>query len=125
MKLTFNQLIKDITSDRHFMVVLACLVTISIIFCIYITVSLRPSELQVVTHYSAFGTTNFYRDKWFYLVGFVVFGLVNAIVYGALACKIFMHKGRALAIPFAWMGVVVMFVAISVLYQVLKVASLT
>ncbi|OGL22684.1 hypothetical protein A2707_05245 [Candidatus Saccharibacteria bacterium RIFCSPHIGHO2_01_FULL_45_15] len=125
MKLTFNQLIKDITSDRHLMVVLACLVTISIIFCIYITVSLRPSELQVVTHYSAFGTTNFYRDKWFYLVGFVVFGLVNAIVYGALACKIFMHKGRALAIPFAWMGVVVMFVAISVLYQVLKVASLT
>lgn len=125
MKSSFTQLTKDIAADRHFIVALASVAILSVIFSVYVAVNLHPSELQVVTHYSAFGTTNFYRDKWFYLVGFIVFGLINILAYGALACKLFVHKGRELAISFAWLGVLVVLVAISVVYQVLKVAALS
>lgn len=125
MKSSITQLAKDISADRPFVIALISLVVISLVFCIYVIVNLHPSELQVVTHYSAFGTTNFYRDKWFYLIGFVGFGLLNLLVYGALACKIFIHKGRTLAIPFALLGVLVMIIAIATLYQILKVAALS
>ncbi len=125
MKSSITHLAKDISSDRHFIVVLIVLSITSLLFSIYVAFNLHPSELQVVTHYTAFGTTNFYRDKWYYLVGFVVLGILNAVIYGALACKIYRHKGRELAIPFAWLGVVMAILASATIYQVLKVASLT
>ena len=125
MKTSITQIAKEIATDRAFAVALISLVVVSFVFCIYVAANLRPSELQVVTHYSAFGTTNFYRDKWYYLIGFVAFGLLNLAMYGALACKIFIHKGRTLAIPFAWLGVLVMVIAMAILYQILKVAALS
>jgi uncharacterized protein with PQ loop repeat len=125
MKSSLTQLAKDILSDRQLVIALSMLILISLIFCVYVIFNIHPSELQIVTHYSAFGTTNFYRDKWYYLIGFVAFGILNALVYGALACKIFVHKGRELAIPFAWLGVITIAIAVAVLSQVLKVAALS
>jgi hypothetical protein len=125
MKSSIIQLAKQVSLDRPFMMALITLTLVSLIFCGYVAFNLHPSELQVVTHYSAFGATNFYRDKWYYLIGFILFGLLNVGVYGALACKLFLHKGRSIAIPFAWLGVVVAIVAMAVLYQVLKVAALS
>ena len=125
MKSSITQLFKEISSDRQFMTVLAVLGFVGIVFSVYVAFSLHPSELQVVTHYTAFGSTNFYRDKWYYLIGFVIFGILSAVSYGALACKIYRYKGRELAIPFAWLGVVVFVLATATIYQVLKVAALS
>ncbi|RYX79539.1 hypothetical protein EON76_02380 [bacterium] len=125
MKSSLTQLTKEIASDRQLVTAIVVVIVTSVIFSIYVAINLHPSELQVVTHYSAFGTTNFYRDKWFYLVGFIIFGIINALVYGALACKLFLHKGRELAVPFAWLGVLVILVATSIVYQILKVAALS
>ena len=125
MKTTVVNVFKEIIVDRPFMIALVSLILVSIAFCVYVTVNLHPSELQVVTHYSSFGTTNFYRDKWYYLIGFVIFGILNALIYGALACKIFVHKGRTLAVPLTWLGVVVIIVASAVVYQLLKIAALS
>jgi hypothetical protein len=125
MKLSFTQLAKDIAADRHFMVVLLVLGVVSLLFSGYVAFNLHPSELQIVTHYSAFGTTNFYRDKWYYFGSFIIFGLLNVIIYGALACKLFIQKGRALAIPFAWLGVLAIVIASTILAQILKIAALS
>lgn len=125
MKTTVINVSKEIIQDRPFIIALIALVLSCLVFCIYVTSNLRPSELQVVTHYSAFGPTNFYRDKWYYLAGFVLFGVLNAAIYGALACKLFVHKGRALAIPLAWLGVITITVAAAVVYQLLKIAALS
>ncbi len=125
MKSSITQLFKEISSDRQFIIVLILLGFSGLIFSVYVALNLHPSELQVVTHYTAFGSTNFYRDKWYYFIGFVVFGILNAILYGALACKIYRHKGRELAIPFAWLGIVTIIIALATMYQVLKVAALS
>ncbi len=125
MKSSITQFTKQIAADRPFVAVLAVLGLSGVFLSIFVAVNLHPSELQVVTHYTAFGTTNFYRDKWYYLIGFVVFGIMNAIIYSALACKIYQHKGRALAVPFAWLGVVVTILAAATAYQILKVAALS
>lgn len=125
MKASLTQLVKDISSDRPFVVALLVLGLAGLLFSGYVAFNLRPSDLQVVTHYTAFGSTNFYRDKWYYLIGFVIFGILTAVLYGALACKIYRQKGRALAVPFVWLGVIVIVLATATVYQVLKVAALS
>lgn len=125
MRSSITQFTKVVIADRPFIAVLALLTLSGILLSIFVAVNLRPSELQVVTHYTAFGTTNFYRDKWYYLIGFVIFGIMNAVIYAALACKIYQHKGRSLAIPFAWLGIVVTILAAATSYQILKVAALS
>lgn len=125
MKSSITHIAKLISSDRQFILALIALGVTGILFCLYTALNIQPSELQVVTHYTAFGSTNFYRDKWYYLVGFVVFGLLTVVVYAALACKIYNLKGRELAIPFAWLGVVTIILAAATVYQVLKVAALS
>ena len=107
------------------LIALIALILASLALCIYAVLAIRPSELQVVTHYTAFGSTNFYRDKWYYLVGFVVFGFLNGLVYAALGCKLFIHKGRELAVPLVWLGVITALIALAIVSQVLKIAALS
>ena len=125
MKASITEFIKEVASDRQFIVAIIVLVFMCLAFCAYVALNIHPSELQVVTHYTAFGSTNFYRDKWYYLVTFVVFGLLTAVLHTALACKLYRHKGRELAVPFAWLGVVIVILATATVYQVLKVAALS
>lgn len=125
MKISLIPHIKAVLGDRYLVFVLSLLILLTIIFCIYVALSLNPSELQVVTHYTTFGSTNFYRDKWYYLINFILFGVVSLAGYIVLTGKIFVQKGRELAIPFAWLGIIVMFVAMAVAYQVLKIAALS
>lgn len=126
MKSTLMTLGKSLLADRQLLSLLLFVVLFSLAFCIYVSLNVHPTELPVVTHYSSYGTTHFYRDnKWYYLLSFVVFGLINAVLYVAITCKIFIHKGRALALPFAWTGVVVVVLAFAVVYQVLKIAALS
>ncbi len=125
MKLSLTPHIKTILADRHLVLILSLLTLLTVIFCLYVAVNLNPSELQVVTHYTAFGSTNFYRDKWYYLINFIAFGVVSLAAYITLTGKIFIQKGRELAIPFAWLGVVTLFIAMTVAYQVLKIAALS
>lgn len=125
MKASITQYFKEIASDRQFILAIVAVIVVSLLFCLYVALNIRPSELQVVTHYTAFGSTNFYRDKWYYLITFIIFGLLTAIAHTALSLKLYRHKGRELAIPFTWLGVIVVVLATATVYQVLKVAALS
>ena len=78
---------------------------LTLAFIVYILVSVRPSDLQLVTHYTAFGVTHLYRDQWFYLLSFVGFAAIVAFLHIALAIKLYVTKGHPLAIMLAWVGI--------------------
>jgi hypothetical protein len=78
---------------------------LSVVAAIVIGLSIHSSELQLVSHYSAFGITHLYRDQWFYLSVFVVFEIVVAILHSIISIKLLIAKGRSLAVLFAWSGV--------------------
>jgi hypothetical protein len=112
-------------ADRPLLIVLALFLVGCIGLLIYLATNIHPSDLQIVTHYTSFGTTNFYRDKWYYLLNFVVFVIVMAIVHVVLCYRILVQKGHDAAIAFAWLGVVLVVISAGIVYQVLKIASLT
>lgn len=112
-------------TDRSLMTVIGLFLVGCLILVVYYAINIHPSELQVVNHYTSFGTTNFYRDRWYYLIGFVVFVLVMAVVHVILSYRILVQKGHDLAVAFSWLGVILLVLTAAVSYQVLNIASLT
>lgn len=107
MKKIITESLKELIRDRYLLFLLSFLILLSIILSIAIGFAIRPSELQLVSHYTAFGITHLYRDQWFYLLNFVAFELIVAVLHSVISIKLSITKGRPLAIAFAWLGVVI------------------
>jgi hypothetical protein len=104
LKTTIKESFKELLTNRYLTVLSGVIVLLAVGLCIYIAATVRPSELQLVTHYSAYGLTHLYRNQWWYLISFAVFGLLVAVIHVALAIKLYITKGHPLAIFVAWLG---------------------
>jgi len=124
MKTTIINSIKPMLSDRFMVVLTLVFILAALCYCIYVGVSLRPSDLQVAVHYTAFGETNFYREKWFYLINFIVFGLLVAVVHSTLAVKIYLQGRRPLALLLLWLSLLILAIAFLLTRAVLGIAFL-
>lgn len=111
LKNNLLQSIKELLTNRYLTTLSIIIVLLAVSLSIYIGVSVHPSDLQLVTHYTAFGVTHLYRDQWFYLFSFIGFALLAAILHIAIAVKLYLTKGHPLAIMFAWLGIGVLIFA--------------
>jgi hypothetical protein len=108
MKKTIQESFKQLISSRQVFAAWLVLTLLTIGAVLFIALSIRPSEVQLVTHYSAFGVTHLYRDQWYYLLSFAVFAVVVAILHTAIALKLLkLHYSRMPAIYTIWLGVAV------------------
>lgn len=123
IKDTLTNSIKQLFTSRYLTTLSIVLVVLAIAFSVYIAFSVRPSDLQLVTHYTAFGVTHIYRDQWWYLLSFAAFGTLVAFLHVALSIKIYEAKGRSLAIMFAWMGVGIMIIAWITSFSIINIWS--
>ena len=124
MKDSFFESVKRLAAERRLIIALVVFFVSVLVFIIYISFNMHPTELKVVTHYSAFGSTNFYRDAWYYLISFAVFGVALAIIHSLISLRLLVIKGPELALAFVWLSVVIVFIALTTAYQILKVAAL-
>lgn len=124
MKTNFITSLKLILADRLVTAMLVLFILACAAYCIYVGVSLRPSDLQVAVHYTAFGGTSFYREKWYYLISFIMFGLILGVIHSILIVKLYVQERRQLAILFAWFSFLLLLIAWIITHSVLKVAFL-
>lgn len=125
MKQRIISSLKLIGEDRFITVLLGLFVLCCLISLIYVALSVQPSDLQVVVHYTSYGTTNFYRDRWYYLLAFGGFIILMAFSHIALAYRLLISKGRDLTIAFIWLGFILLAISLALFSQILKVASLS
>lgn len=104
-KNNFIHSLKELSTNRYLTTLSIILALLTAAFVVYIALTVRPSDLQLVTHYTAFGVTHLYRDQWFYLLSFIGFAVLVAFLHIALAIKVYITKGHPLAIMLAWMGI--------------------
>lgn len=121
MKKIIKDSLKLLVADRYLLILSGVIALLAISFAIYIGVSVHPSELQLVSHCSAFGITHLYRDQWYYLLSFGAFGLFAAVIHIALAVKLLTIKGHSLAILFAWLGFAIIILAWVTAYAVINI----
>ena len=105
LKTNFIHSLKELVTNRYLTTLSIALVLLTVAFVVYIALTVRPSDLQLVTHYTAFGVTHLYRDQWFYLLSFIGFAVLSTFIHISLAIKIYITKGHPLAIMFLWLGV--------------------
>lgn len=117
--------LKILSEDRYAAGLLATLFAGCLLLIGFLAVSIQPTELQVVVHYTSFGNTNFYRDRWFYLLSFGLYIVIMATLHTILTYKILRTKGRDLTIAFLWLSIIMLIIAFALFYQVLKIASLS
>jgi hypothetical protein len=111
MKKVIQQSLQLLITDRYLLVLCGSLLLLAALFATFVGFSVHPSEIQLVSHYSAFGVTHLYRDQWYYLLTFGAFGLFAAMIHVILAIKLFMVKGHSIAIMFTWLGIAVVLLA--------------
>lgn len=95
---------KSLATDRTLLIVCTIMLVLSLIFAIQVSLAIRPNDLQLVSRYSAFGSTHLYRDQWFYQLLFPIFILTVAIVHIAISKKTLETINRHMALLFAWLG---------------------
>lgn len=105
MKTIIKEALTELIKDRYLVALLVLAILLALSMAVVIGFSIRPSELQLVTHYTAFGVTQLYRDQWFYLLVFVAFQLIIAGLNSVLAVKILLVKGHSLAVMFGWLTI--------------------
>lgn len=111
MKKSIQQSLQLLITDRYLVILCGSLILLAIAFAIYVGLSVHPSEIQLVSHYSAFGVTHLYRDQWYYLLSFGAFGVLAATIHTILAIKLFTIKGHSVAIMFVWLGIAITILA--------------
>jgi hypothetical protein len=120
MKEILKESFKRLVADRYLFLLLTFLILLAITFSIIIAFSIHPSELQLVSHFSAFGVTRWYRDQWFYLFVFSAFELIVAGLHSVISVKLLITKGRPLAVMFAWYGIAIEVLGLVTAISVIK-----
>lgn len=120
-----RELIKEAAKDRA----LVILTLVGVVLALFIIVSgllnIRPSDIQVPVRYSAYGVTNLYREKWYYLLSFIVAGLLFLVIHPLISLKLFQEKGRDFAVAFSAITVILCFIGILITLAVFRVVSIS
>src|SRR5690606_12113694 len=119
----FSNSVKQLFTSRYLATLSIVLVILAVAYTVYIALSVRPSDLQLVPHYTAFGVTHIYRDQWWYLLSFAAFGLLVAFLHIALSIKVYEAKGRSLAIMVAWLGIAILAMAWVTSFSIINIWS--
>lgn len=116
--------VKEVLADRVMLLLSVALTFGGIAYIAYVALNLSPSDLQLATRYTSFGETQFYREKWWYLLSFVGFGLLFIIAHVGMLAKLYIIGLRPLAYAFAWLSLLVLVLMFVYTYSVLGIAYL-
>lgn len=90
----------------------------------YVGFSISASDLQLAIRYTSFGETHFYRDKWWYMLGFIGFGLLFIVAHIGMVTKLFAIGFKQFAYSFAWLSLILLVLMFAYTYSVLSIAYL-
>lgn len=125
MKQQITSTITKITSDRPLSLLMLGIIFGSLAYIVYVALNLSASDLQLAIRYTSFGDTHFYRDQWWYLLGFIGFGLLFLIAHVGLTAKLVAIDLKQLAYAFGWLSILMLVLMFVYTYSVLGIAYLS
>jgi len=125
MKQQVKITIQQIISDRPLSLLMLGIIFGGLAYIAYVAINLSASDLQLAIRYTSFGDTHFYRDQWWYLIGFVGFGILFLISHIGLIAKLVAIELREFAFAFAWLSVILLVIMFAYTHSVLGIAYLS
>lgn len=124
MKEKIFKSLKQLVSDRPLFALVIVMLLQTVLFAIVVGLSIHYNGRQLISHYSAFGGTQFYLDQWFYLFVFVAFGLIVAAINIAISIKLLTIKGHALAVAYTWFSIGIILIGWIMASKILELQAL-
>lgn len=125
MQKRITHFFNDFIHDRTLVVLSVVLLIVMVLYVVYVSLSISPTELQIATRYTAFGETQYYRNKWFYLLSFIAFAVLTVFVHIAIMIKLHARNMRSIAIAFGYLSLFLMVIMLSITKSVLSIAYLS
>ena len=116
--------IKKAISDRWWISLVIVNVLVAIIVSVIIIISIEPKETQVITHYSSYGITTFYRDYWYHLIGYILLALIMAVTNTLLSLKLMQVERRDLALALLWASIGMLGILLIFALSIIRIAAL-
>jgi hypothetical protein len=123
MKASIKESLQQLVDNRYMLVLSSALMALTIAFVIYICVTIHPTDVQQVAHYTAFGISHFYTQPWYYLLVFAVFGIFIAILHIIIGLKLLIIKGPSLALMFLWIGIAIIIIGFFIAGSIFNIDS--
>ena len=117
--------LKQVLADRKMLFFCVAIFVASLVYIGYVALSLHASDLQLATRYTSFGETHFYRNKWYYLLSFIMFGIIFMVVHIGVITKLYVSGMKPLATAFGWLSMIMLVLLFSYTYHVLSIAYLS
>lgn len=124
MKSKITQHLQTIYTDKVFLSIIVVTLLIGVMYTLFVTLSVKAQDIQVLVHYSSFGEAHFYRAQWHYLVLFALLGLITSIGHSAIAVKLYMINRRQAALLFGAMSILLLVILWSYTASLLRMAYL-
>lgn len=124
MKQLAKTTIQQILADRPLSLLMFGIILGGLAYIVYVAINLSASDLQLAIRYTSFGDTHFYRDKWWYLLGFIGFGLLFLVAHVGLTAKLVAVELKPLAYAFGWLSILILVLMFAYTYSVLGIAYL-
>lgn len=115
--------LKGFTTDKYLLILYSSMLLLAILLSLHVALLIHPNDLQLVSRYTAFGGTHFYRDQWFYQIIFPIFIMTVAFLHILVSKKVLDLVNRNLALFFAWLGIGIIFFAWITVNTILTVWS--
>ena len=124
MKQYASSYLKPILADRTYLFLLVGVLLTGLMLALFVILTVEPSDIQVVTQYSSFGQSHFYKDQWYYLYVFAGFGLLISTLHVSLMVKLYHLERRDIGVFFGWMSIMLCVIAARYAYEVMHLAFL-
>ncbi len=116
--------LRSILADRWLSGLLIANILVMIGIIIAIAVMIEPRETQVITQYSAFGVTGFYRGYWYTLWAYAALELIIVIGNAILSIRLVQIERREFAVMLMWLTIGLSIVAFLFARSIIKIAAL-
>ena len=113
---------KALLADRPLFMLCLGIIVLALGMMVFFGFQVEPRELQIATHFSSFGETGLYRNKWYYVLSFIFFIIIVAASHIALIAKLLQRDMRAYAVGFGWMTILILFIALLTVISLFSIA---
>lgn len=119
-----KQEIRTLLADRTVIIALGVVLLLCLVLLIIGLFGIHTSDVQLPIRHSDYGTTNTYRDRWYYLLSFPLLAIVIGTLHTLLTFKL-LPKNREVAIGFLLTSSVVLVIGIFITVAILHLVSLS
>lgn len=111
MKNKFITTAKTLIENRSLLGFFVLFWIVSLGFIVYSITNVQVSDVLIWSRYTSFGETHYYRDKWYSLISWLIFGVLVSGLHTAIALKFLKKENVYLSYIVIIFGIIIMIVA--------------